>query len=148
VLVEDSQFERAIEAFEDALLCLTRIPTHPHADPMRVSAMLNLGGAKIMNDDYEDGIEIIESVILEVDDAEWRADALLDLGLGYLNLDDFSTAEELARRALARVHARRQIRWQSSPRRGLHARNDGKRRTSTSTWWPASIPNSRTSSSS
>jgi len=110
VLVEDSQFDRAVESFEDALLSLTAIPAHPHADPLRVSAMLNLGGAKIMNDDYEDGIEIIESVILEVDDAEWRADALLDLGLGYLNLEHFHTAEELAREGLSVACTRRQVR--------------------------------------
>jgi tetratricopeptide (TPR) repeat protein len=110
VLVEDSQFERAIRTFEDALDSIDAIPEHPHAAALRCSAMLNLGGAKILGDLYAEGIEIIETVILDVDDAEWRADALLDLGLGYLNLEDFPTAEELAREALSLASTRRQIR--------------------------------------
>lgn len=110
VLVEDSQFDRAIQAFTDALLCIDAIPSHSHAGPLRCSATLNLGGAKILNDVYDEGIQLIESVILEVDDAEWRADALLDLSLGYVNLEDFDTAEELAREALSLASTRRQIR--------------------------------------
>jgi tetratricopeptide (TPR) repeat protein len=110
VLVEDSQFERAIRAFDDALACLQTLTDHPHADPLRCSAILNLGGAKILNDVYEEGIQLIESVILEIDDAEWRADALLDLGLGYLNLEALDTAEELTREALSLASTRRQIR--------------------------------------
>lgn len=110
VLVEDSQFERASQAFTDALACIGEIPEHSHAGPLRCSATLNLGGAKILNDLYEEGIQLIESVILEVDDAEWRADALLDLSLGYVNLEDFDTAEELAREALSLACTRRQIR--------------------------------------
>ena len=110
VLVEDSQFERAIASFEGALESIAAVPRHPHAEPLQVSATVNLGGAKIMNDDYEEGIELIETVILHVDDAEWRADALLDLSLGYLNVEDFDTAEELAREALSLACTRRQIR--------------------------------------
>ena len=110
VLVEDSQFERAIQSFEEALFCLTAVPDHPHAEPLRCSATLNLGGAKIMNDVYDEGIEIIESVILHIDDAEWRADALLDLSLGYLHLDELDVAEELAREALMLACTRRQLR--------------------------------------
>lgn len=110
VLVEDSQFERASQAFTDALACIGEIPEHSHAGPLRCSATVNLGGAKILNDLYEEGIQLIESVILEVDDAEWRADALLDLSLGYVNLEDFDTAEELAREALSLACTRRQIR--------------------------------------
>jgi tetratricopeptide (TPR) repeat protein len=110
VLVEDSQFERAIRAFGDALACLQTLTDHPHVDPLRCSAILNLGGAKILNDVYEEGIQLIESVILEIDDSEWRADALLDLSLGYLNLEVLDTAEELTREALALACTRRQIR--------------------------------------
>ena len=110
VLVEDSQFGRAIESFEGALESIAAVPQHPHAEPLRVSATVNLGGAKIMNDDYESGIELIETVILHVDDAEWRADALLDLSLGYLNVEEFDTAEELAREALSLACTRRQVR--------------------------------------
>ena len=110
VLVEDSQFGRAIESFEQALTCIQTVPEHPHSDPLRCSAMLNLGGAQIMNDAYDEGIEIIESVILQIDDAEWRADGLLDLSLGYLNLEEVDVAEELAREALSLACTRRQIR--------------------------------------
>ena len=56
VLVEDSHFERAIRAFDDALACLKTQTDHPHADPLRCSATLNLGGAKILSDVYEEGI--------------------------------------------------------------------------------------------
>lgn len=111
VLVEDSQFEHAIELLGEALTVLEVLPdTHPYADTLRVNATLNLGGAKILNDEYDDGIELIETVILEVDDATWRADGLLDLGLGYLNIGDTDTAEELVREALSLASTRRQIR--------------------------------------
>ena len=110
VLVEDSQFDHAIEVFEESLACIEKTAAHSHADALRCSAVLNLGGAKIMNDEYEPGIELIESVILQIDDAEWRADALLDLSLGYLNLGEFETAEELGREALSIACTRRQIR--------------------------------------
>ena len=111
VLVEDSQFDRAIEILAEALEVLETVPvSHPYANTLRCNATLNLGGAKILNDEYDEGIELIESVILEVDDATWRADGLLDLGLGYLNLGDTATAEELVREALALASTRRQIR--------------------------------------
>ncbi|HET8774213.1 MAG TPA: tetratricopeptide repeat protein [Thermoanaerobaculia bacterium] len=111
VLVEDSQFDRAIELLAEALAVLETLPeSHPYADSLRCNATLNLGGAKILADAYDEGIELIESVILEVEDATWRADGLLDLGLGYLNIGDIDTAEELVREALALASTRRQIR--------------------------------------
>jgi tetratricopeptide (TPR) repeat protein len=111
VHVEDSQFDRATELLTEALSVLEVLPeSHPYANTLRCNATLNLGGARILDDAYEEGIELIEGVILEVDDATWRADGLLDLGLGYLNLDDVDTAEELVREALSLASTRRQIR--------------------------------------
>lgn len=111
VLVEDSQFERAIELLSQALRSLETLPdSHPFAGTLRCNATLNLGGAKILSDAYDEGIELIESVILQVDDATWRADGLLDLGLAYLNVGETDTAEELVREALSLASTRRQIR--------------------------------------
>lgn len=110
VLTEDSQFERAIDSFQQALDRLEEVPEHPNADRLRCRAMLNLGGAKILNDVYDEGIRIIERVVDQVDDDQCRADGLLDLSLGYVHLGVFGAAEKRAREALALARNRRQIR--------------------------------------
>lgn len=110
-LVADSQFVRALEVFEEALAALKKVKEHAeHADALGCSITLNLGGTKILSDDFDDGISLIESVLDEIDDPAWRAEGCLDLCLGYLGIDDCETAEDVAREGLSLASTRRQIR--------------------------------------
>lgn len=110
-LAADSQFDRALEAFDKALAALKKVENHSeHADALGCSVTLNLGGTKILCEDYDDGISLIESVLDEIDDPAWRAEGCLDLCLGYLGLEDCETAEDLAREGLSLASTRRQIR--------------------------------------
>lgn len=111
VLVEDSQFDRAIRAFEEAMAELKKVSTEDaRRDALELSLTLNLGGTKILCDDFDDGIGLIESILDQVEEPAWRAEGCLDLCLGYLRIEEYETAEDLAREGLSLASTRRQIR--------------------------------------
>lgn len=110
-LAADSQYPRAAECFEDALSALDEIdPPTEYAEFLAASVTGNLGGTKILNGDVDEGIHLIESILDELDDSELRAEACLDLALGYTENEDYDTAEDLAREGLSLASTRRQIR--------------------------------------
>jgi len=110
-LAADSQFARALEVFGEALAELKKISEpSDHADTLSISITGNLGGTKILCEDYDDGISLIESILDQIEDSAWRAEGCLDLCLGYLGLEDYETAEDLAREGLSLASTRRQIR--------------------------------------
>lgn len=110
-LAADSQYERAIHMFEEALI-LTDIIPNPGEHVNMLAAIIsgNLGGTKILHGEIDEGIHLIESVLDLLDDPVLRAEACLDLCLGYLENEDYDTAEDLAREALSLASTRRQIR--------------------------------------
>jgi len=110
-LVADTQYARGLDAFQTALFEAEHIPNP--ADFVRsfisgVSA--NLGGTQILCGDTDEGIHTIETVIDDLDDATERAEACLDLCIGYVENEDYETAEDLAREGLSLASTRRQIR--------------------------------------
>lgn len=110
-LVAESQFDQAIEAFEEALVALDSIEKanqFVHSFGSGITA--NLGGTKILAGELDEGVHLIETVLDELDDATERAEACLDLCLGYVELEDYDTAEDLAREGLSLASTRRQIR--------------------------------------
>jgi tetratricopeptide (TPR) repeat protein len=110
-LAADSQLKRAEESFEEALAALARIPNqNSHHESLANGVTANLGGTKILNDDYDDGISLIETVIDVLDDPTDRAEACLDLALGYVAIEEFDTAEDLGREGLSLASTRRQVR--------------------------------------
>jgi tetratricopeptide (TPR) repeat protein len=109
--VADSQLEPAVEAFEEALRALDKMPQSNELVQSFASGITaNLGGTKILTNDIDEGIHLIETVITELDDATERAEACLDLALGYTENEDYETAEDLAREGLSLASTRRQIR--------------------------------------
>ncbi|HEV7240648.1 MAG TPA: hypothetical protein VGQ36_15525 [Thermoanaerobaculia bacterium] len=109
--VADSQLDSGVEAFEEALLALDAMPQSNELVQSFASGITaNLGGTKILCGDVEEGVHLIETVINELDDATERAEACLDLSLGYIELEDYDTAEDLAREGLSLASTRRQIR--------------------------------------
>ena len=110
-MVADSQIDSAVEAFEEALLALDQMPQNNELVQSFASGITaNLGGTKILAGDIDEGIHLIETVITELDDATERAEACLDLALGYTETEDYDTAEDLAREGLSLASTRRQIR--------------------------------------
>ena len=110
-LVADSQFDPALEAFEEALLALDTIENQNElVNSFAAGVTANLGGTKILAGVVDEGVHLIETVIDELDDATERAEACLDLCLGYIELEDYDTAEDLAREGLSLASTRRQIR--------------------------------------
>lgn len=110
-LVADSQIDEGAEAFEEALLALDLIETaNSLVNSLASGITANLGGTKILGGEFDEGVHLIETVIDELDDATERAEACLDLCLGYIELEDYDTAEDLAREGLSLASTRRQIR--------------------------------------
>jgi tetratricopeptide (TPR) repeat protein len=110
-LVADSQFDQAIDAFEEALVALDSIEkANDFVNSFASGITANLGGTKILAGELDEGVHLIETVLDELDDATERAEACLDLCLGYVELEDYDTAEDLAREGLSLASTRRQIR--------------------------------------
>ena len=109
--VAESEFDQAIEAFEEALVALDTIEkANDFVDSFAAGITANLGGTKILAGEFDEGVHLIETVLDELDDATERAEACLDLCLGYVELEDYDTAEDLAREGLSLASTRRQIR--------------------------------------
>lgn len=110
-LVAESQFDPAVQAFEEALLALDTIEKASDLVGTFASGITaNLGGTKILRGDVDEGVHLIETVIDELEDPTERAEACLDLCLGYVEIEDYDTAEDLAREGLSLASTRRQIR--------------------------------------
>lgn len=110
-MVAESKFDDGAHAFEEALLALDMIENaNAFVNALASGVTANLGGTKILNGEIDEGIHLIETVIDELDDATERAEACLDLCLGYIESEDYDTAEDLAREGLSLASTRRQIR--------------------------------------
>lgn len=110
-LAADSQYDRAVESFQTALLIMDEmVDPAEHVQSLMSAVAANLGGTQILGGDVDEGIHTIETVIDELDDAHDRAEACLDLCLGYVESEDYETAEDLAREGLSLASTRRQIR--------------------------------------
>ena len=110
-LVADSQFKPAIEAFDEALAALALMPgSDDRATAVRFAVLANLGGAKVLHGDYEDGIRLLEKNVGKLDEEYARAEAYLDMAYGYMELEQYEAAEFCARAAFDLAQIKRQIR--------------------------------------
>lgn len=110
-LAADSQYARAGESFEDALSAIDEIdPPTEYGEYLAACVTGNLGGTKILGGEIDEGIHLIESILDQLEDVELRAEGCLDLCLGYIENEDYDTAEDLAREGLSLASTRRQIR--------------------------------------
>lgn len=110
-LVADTQYDRGLDAFRTGIAVVEDIPNAgEHVNMLACALQANLGGTQILAGDVDEGIHTIESVIDELNDPNERAEACLDLCLGYVELEDYDTAEDLAREGLSLASTRRQIR--------------------------------------
>lgn len=110
-LAADSQFGPAVEALEEGLVAMQNLGDDRdiHAS-LRASLLGNLGGAKVLRGDIQDGISVLEGVFHQLDDDYLVAEACLDLCFGYMELERYDIAEMYGDRALKLARVKRQIR--------------------------------------
>lgn len=109
ILVADSQFSAGADAFLQALY-LIEDSDDERLRELRVGITANLGGTRILMDLPKEGIRLIEGVLRDLTVTEDRAEAMLDLALGYMNLEQYRTAETFVRNGLELAASRRQHR--------------------------------------
>lgn len=110
-LVADSQFARAIEAFEEARIALELIgEDNPRAVALRIAVTANLGGAKVLSGEYREGVQLLDSTAELLDEEYARSEAYLDLAYAHLELALYERAEASAREGLRLAQIPRQVR--------------------------------------
>ena len=110
-LVADSKFAPAIEVLDEGLMAMALLGDgrEDHRS-LRNAIIGNLGGARVLRGDFEEGVQILESVFEHLDDEYLIVEACLDLCFGYLELREYEVAETYGRDALARASVQRQVR--------------------------------------
>src|SRR5258706_614207 len=98
----DSQFEKAIECFSNALACLDGDRTSdPAAQSFsRVAIITNLGDSTLLSGNSKEGLRLIESVIDSISTPHAKSDAFGNLCYGYLDLEQYEKARGYGELAL------------------------------------------------
>jgi len=109
--VANSDFKASLDSLEDAYDALVLLDENrDEVRSLRPAILANIGGVHVMNGDTMDGIRILEEALPFLDEDYALAEAMLDLSLGYYELENYETAEAFARRALSLATIDRQIR--------------------------------------
>lgn len=111
ILTADSRFSAAIESFDHALAALALVRDREKEVAIaRALFVGGLGGAKVLSGEIEEGIRLLGGVLPQLEGDYARAEALLDLCFGYLELERYMEAEFLGREAMELATVRRQVR--------------------------------------
>ena len=106
----DSQFPQAIECFDRAITLIEQLDDPSQHRLTYGIALENLGCSKILNDEYRDGIAIVERSIAEMESPTHVAEAYIDLCYGYLGLEELEQARHFGEAGLELATEPRQIR--------------------------------------
>ena len=107
----DSQFPKAIECFDEALVCLDQDASDSAAHSFsRVAIVTNLGYNKLLVGDTKEGLRLMHSVIDEITAPHAKSDAYVDLCYGYLDLEEYDKARYYGDLALELACEPRQVR--------------------------------------
>lgn len=111
VFNSDSRFNDAADSFEKALSNLAKIqPATGTTISLRAGVIGNLGGTKILQDDYDEGIYLLNMALPDLRGAYAKAEACADLCLGYMQTERYDEAEYYGREALDLATVARQTR--------------------------------------
>ena len=86
----DSKFELAIECGQQAVELLEEFG--PEQEYRHALALENLGASKLLNDEFAEGVELIERALPVISAPGHRAEAYIDLCFGYLGLENLERA--------------------------------------------------------
>lgn len=110
-LVADSQFDKAVDALDEALAAMSVLDCALDEHRSLYAAILgNLGGAKVLSGEFADGVRLLHAAMERLEDEYGIVEACLDLCFGYLELGRYDEAERYGRRALASAEVKRQVR--------------------------------------
>jgi tetratricopeptide (TPR) repeat protein len=105
----NSQFEDAIQSFNDALALLDSIEATDQT-VSRIAIIQNLSYCRLLVGETETGIQMVLTVLDEIEGAWARAESLIDLCYGYVELQQYDKAIEYGRAGLELASEPRQIR--------------------------------------
>jgi tetratricopeptide (TPR) repeat protein len=106
----DSQFDKAIECFEQAISTIDGLANPSEHKLSYGLALENLGAAKLLIDDTAAGIACIEKSLEWLISPTAIAEAYIDLCYGYLALDKLEPARSFGERGLELATETRQVR--------------------------------------
>lgn len=88
----DSQFAKAIECFEQAIVLTDAVSSTTEQQFGRTALIQNLGYNKLLVNETTEGIRLLMSVLDKIDGQGSLCDAYIDLCYGYLDLDKLEHA--------------------------------------------------------
>lgn len=88
----DSQFEQAVECFEDAIATIAELDDPTEHELSYGLALENLGAAKLQMRRTPEGIECIRKAMPSLQSNAAIAEAHIDLCYGYIDLEDYKAA--------------------------------------------------------
>ena len=106
----DSQFEHAISCFEQALAVIDSVEDPTAQTFSRTAIISNLGYNKIITGATAEGVALMESILDAIQGDSLRADSLIDLCYGYIDLGDYAKAMRHGQAALELATEPRQVR--------------------------------------
>jgi tetratricopeptide (TPR) repeat protein len=107
----ESRFSDAVGSFDAALAALAQVRGRDtEAAFARAGMLANLGGAKVLAGDVDEGVRLLEKVISGLTDDYSRTEAMLDLCFGYIEQEKYGEAQIVGERAMELASIRRQIR--------------------------------------
>ncbi|HVG23456.1 MAG TPA: hypothetical protein VND45_04825 [Thermoanaerobaculia bacterium] len=109
-LVADSKFASAIDVLEEGLAAMMLLEGRDDHRSLHAAILGNLGGARVLCGQYEEGIRLLELAVEQLGDDYGVVEACLDLCFGHLELGRFEVAEFYGRAALDSATVPRQVR--------------------------------------
>jgi tetratricopeptide (TPR) repeat protein len=110
-LAAKSDFAGALDALEEAFDALMTLDENrPDVRSLRPVILASIGGVKVVNGETKEGIRILEQALPFLDEDYLIAEAMLDLCIGYCDLEDYETADAFGSRGLDLATVPRQVR--------------------------------------
>lgn len=106
----DSQFDQAIDCFEQALVLIELISDDDEHKLSYGAALQNLGASKLLNGRHQEGVDDINRALPWIVSAAALAEAHIDLCFGYLELNELDKALFYGQSGLSLAAEPRQIR--------------------------------------
>lgn len=106
----DSQFEKAIDAYETALSLIDAVSDDAQQNFSRTAIYGNLGYTRMLVGEIHRGIAMLESILDQIVSKADLSDAYIELCFGYVELQQYAKARELGERGLELAANERQVR--------------------------------------
>jgi tetratricopeptide (TPR) repeat protein len=106
----DSKFDKAIACGEQAIALIEQLDNRVEHDFLYGLALENLGASKVLNDEFEEGVALLEKAVPSIGSPTHLAEAYIDLCFGYLGLENLERAKHYGQAGLELATDSRQIR--------------------------------------